>query len=304
MPAARTWVRKRAPVARYIAALLVVSGCTGQDHSSASNSSRGNSSRSDSSTVAPLTVHLTAASLSPSARRGFALLSATSDSLPRFVGARMRCFSCHLEEGRRPNAIPLVGSYTRFPKYMARAGHSISIQERVNACFTRSLAGRAIPIDGRDMTDIVAYLSFISTGAFTSHVAGLGLPAMPAMHFPDSARGRVVYAARCSRCHGVNGAGIPPAPPLWGARSFSIGASLARLERAASFIRYNMPYDSAGTVDDRTSYDIAAYIISHSRPDSRGKGDDWPSGDAPSDVPYSTRNHTAFNPPRLLPPAR
>ncbi|MGI8510865.1 MAG: c-type cytochrome [Gemmatimonadaceae bacterium] len=255
--------------------------------------------------VASFTSDSVTASLGPSARRGFALLAATSDSLPGFVGAQMRCFSCHLDNGRRPNAMPLVGSYARLPKYQARSGHTINIQERVNACFTRSLAGRAIPTDGRDMTDIVAYLRFISTGAAAAHIVGLGLPVMPSVPVTDSAHGRVVYAARCARCHGANGGGggIPQAPPLWGARSFSIGASLARRDRAASFIRYNMPYDSAGTIDDRTAFDVAAYVLSHARPDSRGKDNDWPNGDAPRDVPYSTRSHTAFNPPPLLPPA-
>lgn len=243
--------------------------------------------------------------LSPSARRGLALLAATSDSLPGFVGARMRCFSCHLDAGRRPNAMPLLGTYARLPKYQARTGRVITIQNRVNACFTRSLAGRVIPEDGRDMVDIVAYLRLISIGSSAAHVAGVGLRSMPAMPTTDTARGRVAYTAHCARCHGTDGAGVPPASPLWGTRSFSIGASLARLERAASFIRYNMPYDSAGTLDDGMAYNIAAYIESKPRPDTRGKTHDWPNGDAPWDVPYRTRNHLAFQPPRLLlPPAR
>lgn len=217
----------------------------------------------------------------------------------------MRCFSCHLDDGRRANAIPLIGAYARFPKYMARAGRAISIQERVNNCFTRSLAGRAIRSDGAEMTDIVSYLRRLSPDtSHGGHIAGEGLAAMTTPRTTDYSHGRVVYQARCARCHGVDGQGIPPAPPLWGARSFSIGASLARLERAASFIHHNMPLDSAGILDATTSFDVAAYMDSHARPDSRGKSSDWPLGDAPADVPYATRKHSAFNPPALLAPAR
>ena len=39
--------------------------------------------------------------------RGRALLAATRDSLPSHVGNALRCFSCHLDEGRRASALPL-----------------------------------------------------------------------------------------------------------------------------------------------------------------------------------------------------
>jgi thiosulfate dehydrogenase len=78
-------------------------------------------------------------------------------------------------------------------------------------------------------------------------------------------------------------------PALWGGRSFSIGASMARVERAASFIRHNMPFDRAGSLTDQQAYDIAAYLTSKTRPDLPGKENDWPSGGAPSDVPYDTK---------------
>ena len=292
-----------------VLAALVFSACS-RERTSAGGSSGSNELARDSGASKTLVSNTRlsfdsgATPMNESAQRGYALLAATPDSLPRFVGARMRCFSCHLDEGRRSNAIPLVGAYARFPKYMARAGRAISIQERVNNCFSRSLAGREIPENGRDMADIVAYLRFMSPPTLSGgHVAGEGLPAMQLVR-ANAARGSTEYAARCARCHGADGQGIPPATALWGARSFSIGASLARVERAASFVRHNMPYDSAGTVDDVTAFDIAAYIDSHSRPDSRDKASDWPRGDAPADVPYATRNHVAFNPPALLPAAR
>jgi thiosulfate dehydrogenase len=234
------------------------------------------------------------------ARRGFAILAATRDSLPDYVGNGLRCFSCHLDNGRRPNAIPLTGVYARYPSYSARDGRVLTIQDRVNNCFRRSLAGRNVPTDSREMHDIVTYLALISRGiAVGAHVPGQGLPTMPPLS-GDTARGVAIFAASCTRCHGVNGAGIPPATAVWGPRSYSVGASLARVERAASFIRHNMPFDSAGVLTNQQAYDVAAYIVSQSRPNSRGIEGDWPDGGAPSDVPYNTKGHAAFNPPKHL----
>jgi thiosulfate dehydrogenase len=151
------------------------------------------------------------------------------------------------------------------------------------------------------MQDIVAYLSFISRGVPNGeHVRAEGMPKMPSL-IGDSTRGRVLFLDNCSRCHGVNGAGMGPIPALWGPQSFSIGASMARQERAASFIRHNMPFDRPGLLSDQQAYDIAAYITSMPRPDSPGKENDWPDGSAPSDVPYDTKGHQAFRPPRVLP---
>jgi len=78
---------------------------------------------------------------------------------------------------------------------------------------------------------------------------------------------------------------------------------MARQERAASFIRHNMPFDRPGVLSNQQAYDVSAYITSMSRPDSPGKEGDWPEGGAPTDVPYATKGHKAFRPPRLLPRA-
>jgi len=42
-------------------------------------------------------------------------------------------------------------------------------------------------------------------------------------------------------------------------------------------------------------------VTNKSRPDSPGKETDWPAGGAPSDVPYDTKGHKAFRPPKVLP---
>ena len=228
--------------------------------------------------------------------RGLALLTHTRDSLPRFVGGNLNCTSCHLDEGRRPNAAPLTGVFARYPRYIDRAAAVIPIEDRVNYCFTRSLAGSKLPNGSREMQDIVAYLSYISRDVpVGSHVSGEGMPKMPSLT-GDSASGHALFTENCVRCHGADGAGIGPVPALWGPKSFSIGASMARPERAASFIRHNMPFDKPGTLTDQQSFDIASYITAMARPDMPGKAQDWPEGGAPADTPYDTPGHKATRP--------
>lgn len=236
--------------------------------------------------------------LGTSIRRGLALMTNTTDSLPQFATGRMQCTSCHLEGGRKRDAAGLLGVYSRFPKYMDRTGAVIPIEDRVNYCFTRSLAGNKLPTGSREMQDIVAYLAYISTGVPAGrHVKGEGMPKMPKL-VGDSARGAAIFASTCVMCHGPEGQGNPPAfPPLWGPQSFSIGASMARQERAATFIRHFMPQNNPGSLTDQQAYDVAAYVNAHVRPDSPGKEGDWPKGGAPVDVPYNTKGHTAYLPP-------
>lgn len=104
----------------------------------------------------------------------------------------------------------------------------------------------------------------------------------------DTVRGASIVSLRWARCHGSNGAGKALAPPLWGARSYNIGAGMARVRTAAAFIKAWMPQDSAGVLTAQEAFDVAAYIDSCPRPDFRGKENDWPHGDPSSDVAYAT----------------
>jgi len=222
-------------------------------------------------------------------RRGRALLQATRDSLPRYVGNKLRCMSCHLDFGTRPDGIPFVGVYARLPQYRARSGRSDLIEGPVNDCFLRSMNGRPLARDGKEMRDIVAYFAFMSRGvAPPGVVPGQGLPKMTPLT-GDTIRGMRVYAETCTRCHGPDGGGTLLAPPVWGQGSFNIGAGMARLRTAAGFIRFNMPNDKQAVLDDQQAFDVAAYVLSRPRPDFAGKENDWPNGDPPPDVAYPTK---------------
>ena len=187
--------------------------------------------------------------------------------------------------------------YSRFPQYRSRNAKINLIHDRINDCFQRSLNGKPLAVGGADMADVVAYLAFLSRGvAPPGEVAGQGFRKMTPLP-PDTASGRLVYTGQCARCHGADGQGMPNPvagalprvyPPLWGSGSFSIGAGMARVRNAASFVRYNMPFDLPGTLTDQEAFDVAGYMLSHSRPDFGPKALDWPKGDPPPDVAYPT----------------
>lgn len=227
--------------------------------------------------------------------RGLALLTNFRDSLPRHSGNGLRCVSCHLENGTRASAMPWLGSVTRYPRFRARPGYEETMERRVNECIARSLAGRMLHEDSREMRDMVAYLETLRdrprpSGVDTVRLAG------------NVARGRRTYAGTCARCHGPNGQGLPTGPALWGTGSFSIGAGMARQSLFATFVRHNMPFDHAVTLTDQQAADVAAFVLVQPRQDHPGKERDWPKGDAPADIAYATTGTRAAG--RTVPPAR
>ncbi len=307
----------RVPIALYgrqVVAWLALSCCSAL-------SACGGGNRADTASVRPVAVrHATTDpldftppsdsaipndELGASVRRGLALVLRTTDSLPAYATGSLQCGSCHLDAGRRRDAAALIGVYSRFPKYMDRTGAVIPIEDRINYCFTRSLAGNRVPTDSREMQDIVAYLAFLSTGVpVGAHVKGESMPKMPKLT-GDTTRGAAIFATTCTVCHGKEGQGTPPLiPALWGPASYSIGASMAREERSATFIRHFMPLSNPGSLTDQQAYDVASFVVSHPRPDSPGKENDWPAGGAPYDVPYNTKGHVANRPPAVLLPRR
>lgn len=224
-----------------------------------------------------------------SIRRGRAILLATHDSLPRNVGNGLRCVSCHLDEGRRPFAMPWTGVMARYPQYRSRSGEVERIEDRVNECFRRSLAGKPLAHESTAMRDIVSYFAHLSRGVpVGTRVSGQGIDSLKAAIRGDTGRGRQVFVAQCARCHGANGDGTFAAPPAWGPRSYSVGAGMARWRVAAAFVRHNMPNDRRESLSDQEALDVAAFLSSRPRPDLVGKERDWPKGNAPDDAAYKT----------------
>lgn len=224
-----------------------------------------------------------------SIRRGRAIVSHVRDSLPGRTRSALNCTNCHLDLGTRAWSAPWVGVYGRFPQYRSRNAKLNVLEDRINDCFERSLNGQALPLDGPDIRDIVAYMAWLSRRVPAGVVmAGQGFARLEPLE-ADPGRGEGIYVAECARCHGDRGAGTVLAPPVWGDSSFTIGAGMGRVRTAAAFIKFNMPYDRPGSLSEQQAFDVAAYITSRPRPDFAGKENDWPHGDHPPDVPYVTR---------------
>jgi len=196
----------------------------------------------------------------------------------------------------------LFGLFGEYPRYNARSGHEITIEERVDGCMMRSMNGRAMPPEAAPMQAIVAYIRFLSTGVPPGlAVPGLGVGRMPELtRAADPARGRPIYMSVCAACHGQDGLGVRRSlptvdlgyvmPPLWGADSFNDGAGMMRLITAANFIHFNMPHGTDYlnpqlSVED--AWDVAAYLVSQPRPHMAGLDRDYPDLlQKPVDAPY------------------
>ena len=60
----------------------------------------------------------------------------------------------------------------------------------------------------------------------------------------------------------------------------------ARQAVGPSPAKWNMPKGREGTLSNEGACDIAAYVLSHPRPDYADKAKDWPQGGKPADTPY------------------
>jgi thiosulfate dehydrogenase len=76
---------------------------------------------------------------------------AAPDLARRFSGNNLTCQNCHLQAGRQPYAMPLVGVWGQFPQYRPREGMVDTLESRINGCMERSMNGRALPSESREM---------------------------------------------------------------------------------------------------------------------------------------------------------
>ena len=274
------------PGAWILAALLAA--CGGDPRAATARNDTGSRAAANAGTRAADTSAIPSTPLGASIRRGRAILLATHDSLPENVGNGLRCVSCHLDEGRRPYAMPWTGVYARFPQFRSRSATINALEDRINDCFERSLAGKALDLHSPAMHDMVAYMAWLSKGIpVGSRVAGQGIDSLRSTG-GDTVRGAAVWVQQCARCHGENGQGQTIYPAVWGQRSFSIGAGMARPRTSSAFIRRNMPFDQPGTLSEQQANDVASFVSTRPRPDYAPKSNDWPRGDPPADLPYKT----------------
>jgi thiosulfate dehydrogenase len=212
---------------------------------------------------------------------GRSLITDTRKLLPANVGNGLDCTNCHLGAGTVALAGPFVGLWGVFPEYRGRNGRINSLQERINDCFERSMNGKALALDSKEMDAMLMYISWLSTGVpVGEEVAGRGMGDIDTKLKPDATRGKQIYAAKCAACHGANGSGTRNRaggyafPPVWGNASFNVGAGLARTYTAAGFIKHNMPLGQGGSLSDQEAVDVAEFMTHQPRPAfAAAKGD-------------------------------
>ena len=220
-------------------------------------------------------------------RVGYEVIVHTQQYAKRYVGNKLNCTNCHLDAGLNPNAASFVGLSIVYPEYRARADRIMSLADRINECFERSMNGKALPPDSSKLRAVVSYIEWLSQNVPRgSKVAWRGIPRINPSRQPDPGEGKKVFAKKCSFCHGTDGQGTMAGPPVWGPNSYTIAAGMARVSVAAAFIKGNMPRGWGWSVSDDEAFDVAAYINSQPRPDFPGKARDWPKGGKPADTPY------------------
>lgn len=220
-------------------------------------------------------------------RLGYEIVVRTQNYAKPYVGNELNCTNCHLDAGLNPNAASFVGISRLYPEYRPRADRRMTLEDRINECFERSLNGKPMPPDSSKLQALVAYMDWLSQNVPPgSDISWRGIPRLTPSRLPDSGNGRKVFAAKCVFCHGADGQGTMAGPPLWGPGSYNIAAGMARVSVAASFIKANMPRGWGWSVSDDEAFDVAAYINQQPRQDFSGKLHDWPKGGKPADVPY------------------
>jgi len=223
-------------------------------------------------------------------RQGHQLLTETRLMLPKNVGNGMNCSSCHLDGGTKPHAAPLAGLWGVFPAYSSRVAKVITLADRVNDCFERSMNGKPLSYDSSEMTSILSYVQFISTGVPTgTSTKGRGEGKIDPNLIPDPIRGKTIYVNKCASCHGAEGLGIKVEnkyvfPPLWGDDSFNDRAGMARPYTAAAFVIANMPIGQENSLTQQEALDVSQFFTYQPRPVFPDKKNDWPKGGRPKDA--------------------
>lgn len=199
------------------------------------------------------------------------------DADKRYAGNELACVNCHLNAGLQPFAAPFVSTFATFP--MMVDDQVITLTERINGCMRRSMNGKNLPVGGREMEALIAYIKYLGHNTPQGvRVPGMGLKSLQdPPSAADATRGEEVYAKSCASCHKPDGQGErkpSPAvgysiPPLWGDDSFNAGAGMAKLAYAAAYIRANMPFTinyEEPVLTLQQAWDVAAYMTSKPRP--------------------------------------
>lgn len=245
----------------------------------------------------------------PDVKYGYELLTETAKYLGpqaekpemRLAGNNLNCTNCHLEAGSKIGSGTWIGVTDRYPSFRGRSNAMGTIEDRINGCMERSMNGKMLDKESKEMKGMVAYMEWLGEGIpedKVKEVAGfakLDIPDRPV----DLKKGKAIFMQQCIECHQEDGQGIKNEdfkngyqyPPLWGDDTYNDGAGMHRVLTAAQFIKANMPYLVASIDDpvltDEEAFDVAGYINSFNRPILANKEQDFPDKKLkPVSTPY------------------
>ncbi len=215
----------------------------------------------------------------------------TNPLTKNLVGNKLSCVSCHLSDSRgNPGAAKaigtLVGTAAVFPAYAKRDGTVQTLQDRIDNCFMRSMNGKRPGIDSKVSLAMAAYVTWLSQG-IAMHMN----PKRPVNEYVNKMyaknkkifkkiqekathknylQGKHIFDQKCAMCHGLNGEGQGPFPPLWGKKdgkwlSFNAGAGMSKLNKAPIWVKTNMPYGHANTLSNQQAADVVLYFDAQPR---------------------------------------
>ena len=204
------------------------------------------------------------------------------------VNNKLKCVNCHLAgTDMHPGTSPSMGTFSgiavRFPLYNKREKVVITLQDRIDNCFMRSLDGTRPIIDSEASIAMFTYITWLSTGKaidinpatsiapnFSKEIKKFTQIQKKASH-KNFLNGKKVFEAKCVACHSANGEGIATFPPLWGKGtdgkwlSYNTGAGMSKLDKSAAWIQQNMPLGAGGSLSDQDAADVAIYINAQER---------------------------------------
>ncbi len=214
------------------------------------------------------------------------------------IANQMNCQNCHNEAGTKAFALNYAAVSSTYPQFKARSNSILTIEQRINGCFERSLNGSKLAVNSKEMLAIVAYIKWlgkdVSKGIKPKNTGIIKLPYL--VRAADPLKGKLVYFKLCVSCHGNNGEGILDAskveytyPPLWGKGSYNDGAGLYRISNFAGFVKNNMPFGlnyKSTVLNDEEAWDVAAFVNSQPRPHLDQKSDWQDMSLKPIDFPF------------------
>ncbi len=88
-----------------------------------------------------------------------------------FGGSGRTCETCHHDGGKGPTVLPnsvhrpsIAGAAALFPRFNAKAGHVLTLEDQVRRCVVGGLQGMPPAYDSMEMRAMIAYLTSLSHG--------------------------------------------------------------------------------------------------------------------------------------------